>query len=86
MKNSFLAVFISCFLLNACQRSSVNFDWLVGNWIRTNGDDLEQTYEQWQKVSSEEYRGLGFTLAENDTVFKEELILQKVEDHWKLKV
>ncbi len=25
-------------------------------------------------------------MVENDTVFKEELTLQKVEDHWKLKV
>ncbi|HIB37434.1 hypothetical protein [Mesonia sp.] len=86
MKKSFLAVFISCFLLNACQRSSVNFDWLVGNWIRVNGNNSEKTFEQWQQVSSEEYRGLGFTLVEKDTIFKEELSLVKINENWVYRV
>ncbi|SHI32206.1 hypothetical protein SAMN04488096_101110 [Mesonia phycicola] len=86
MKKHILYLFTCCLLLNSCQESSVNYDWLVGNWTRTNGKKIEQTYEYWQRVTSEKYKGLGFTLVENDTVFKEELTLLKVNEDWVLRV
>ncbi len=86
MKKLFLLIFSCCYFLSSCENSSGDFDWLVGNWIRTNGKPTEQTYEQWQKRSAEKYEGLGFTLVKKDTVFKENLSLLKEEGKWNLVV
>ena len=65
-----LLIISCCLFLYSCGDTSRNFDWLVGDWIRTNGKASEQTYEQWQKISAEKYEGLGFTLVKKDTVGK----------------
>ena len=81
-----LLIISCCLFLYSCGDTSRNFDWLVGDWIRTNGKASEQTYEQWQKISAEKYEGLGFTLVKKDTVFKENLSLLKEEGKWNLTV
>lgn len=62
------------------------FDWLSGSWIRSNDQDGNITYEHWVKNSGTEYTGLGCTLHNGDTVFKESLKLRKTEDHWNYEV
>lgn len=61
-----------------------NFDWLLGDWIRTNEEAGRTTYESWTKISHTEYRSFGFTLSENDTVWKEVLSLEKKDNKWVL--
>ena len=39
-----------------------NFDWLLGNWERTNDEKGKKTYENWDKKSDIEYVGIGFTM------------------------
>ena len=63
-----------------------NFDWLNGSWIRTNDEEGYSTYEHWTKNSNTEYLGLGVTLQNNDTIFKEELRLVKTAQDWNLEV
>lgn len=57
-------------LLISFSCSSRNFDWLCGNWVRTNDEEGYRTYENWMKNSNTEYIGLGCTLQDGDTVLK----------------
>jgi len=66
--------------------SSANFDWLIGSWIRNNDKEENITYEYWSKSSSTEYIGLGCTLHNSDTIFKENLRLLKTGEKWNLEV
>lgn len=63
-----------------------NFDWLVGNWIRTNEKDGKETYENWIKKSSSEYTSHGFTLKDNDTVWQEKVRLAQSGADWNFSV
>ncbi len=61
-------------------------DWIVGNWKRTNDEVDKKTFENWKKKSNTEFIGEGFTLAYNDTIFKEQLRIIKIYDSWQLEV
>lgn len=50
-----------------------HLEWLTGNWKRINDDTGRQTYESWQKWSDQEFRGFGYTLSGEDTLFSEHL-------------
>ena len=63
-----------------------NFDWLVGKWQRTNEEQGKLTYEYWDKVNNNEYRGIGFTMAKEDTLRQEKLTLIKPAEQWELVV
>lgn len=65
------------------------FDWLEGDWQRVNVKEELKTYEFWKQDSNIDdltYSGIGFTLQEKDTVFKEDLIIYFEEKHWNLVV
>ena len=67
----FFLLFISGLLLFSCQ-NTVEIKkptWLFGKWKRINNQADKLTYEFW----SEDFSGIGFTLKEKDTVFKEVL-------------
>ncbi|MDT0678073.1 DUF6265 family protein [Autumnicola musiva] len=66
--------------------STVSFDWLSGNWQRTNDEGLNQTFESWKKNSAMEYSGVGYTLNSGDTIFKENLRIVQKNDKWNLEV
>ena len=73
----------------SCSQKNItrhNFDWLIGSWIRTNDKEGNITYEHWTKISSVEYKGLGCTLQNSDTIFKEQLRLFKINEKWSLEV
>jgi hypothetical protein len=55
---------------------------LIGDWIRTNDKKGSVTYETWQT----DYTGLGITLKEKDTTFKEILSIVTINDSLYLKV
>ncbi|HKJ49426.1 MAG TPA: DUF6265 family protein [Christiangramia sp.] len=59
-----------------------NFDWLVGNWIRTNGKKESTTTEVWEKSSGNLYIGTGLTKKNNEIVFRENLRLLKKGSNW----
>ena len=66
--------------------SSDNFDWLVGSWLRSNDEEGNITYEHWIKSSITEYTGLGCTLHNSDTIFKENLRLIRTGENWNFEV
>jgi len=75
-------------LLFSCSSNSEpsEFDWLVGEWARTDDVKGQHTFENWTKGKGSEYVGLGWTMVEQDTVFKENLRLTHVNEVWNLEV
>lgn len=63
-----------------------NFDWLEGNWIRTNDEEESQTYESWMKVDDIQYLGYGTTIENGDTVFSESILLHQLNEKWLFEV
>jgi len=93
MKNFNLIILI--FLVSACKNENTpvaedpdsgstfeNFDWLLGNWQRSNEKEDRETVEIWNKKNANEYKGLGFTLQNKDTIWKEEIRLIKSDSSW----
>jgi len=86
MKN-LIGLLIILLGLSCSQKNTThNFDWLIGSWIRTNDKEGNITYEHWTKSSSIEYKGLGYTLQNSDTIFKEQLRLIKIDKNWSFEV
>ena len=59
-----------------------NFDWLLGNWKRTNEEKTKQTFEIWEKLNETQYSGLGFTMQDGDTISEEKIMLIKQNGSW----
>ena len=59
-----------------------SFDWLLGEWHRTNDDEGQKTYETWNKKSDLYYYGTGYTMVASDTVWKENIILFENDHDW----
>ncbi len=63
------------------------FEWLEGKWQRVNNKNGLKTYEFWEQDLSQDeliFTGIGFTLKEKDTVFKENLKILFKDKHWSL--
>ena len=61
-----------------------NFDWLNGKWKRLNEEAGKETFEHWDKISENEYSGIGFTIQKGDTIKQEKLDLIKTDGKWSL--
>ncbi len=70
----------------ATLNTSENFDWLVGNWQSINEEEDRKTFETWNMKNDTEYKGFGFTLQNNDTVWQEHVRLVKSETGWNFEV
>ncbi len=65
-------------------KKTITFNWLLGNWERTNDEEGKKTFENWIKKSKIEYIGLGFTMKANDTISSEKMQLIKINNKWQL--
>lgn len=86
MMKKLLLLLLLGLLLNSCQHKKDHFDWLTGNWTRMNEAEGQVTREIWKKISDKEYQGLGFTIQQQDTVFKEEIALLQENENWVFRV
>lgn len=88
MKNIIYILF--CFIIfSACKSNQINqqnFDFLIGNWTRTNEKAGKMTFENWKKENHTTYLGHSFTLKNNDTIWQEYTTLIKENDKWFYKV
>ena len=66
--------------------SSQNFDWVLGEWKRSNEQAGKETFETWKKVSDNEYLGLGYTMENSDTIWKENITLINRDTVWNFEV
>lgn len=80
--SALLSLLFSC----GSQQAPGEFEWLVGEWARTDDVKGQHTFENWSRGEGQEYMGLGWTMEEQDTVFKENLRLTQVNEVWNLEV
>lgn len=76
---------LSIMLLVSCGQAN-NFDFLVGEWQRTNDEAGQQTFETWNKQNDSTYIGHSYTLSGPDTVWQENTILSPMAGTWFLQV
>ena len=78
-----LFYFLICIVFISCGKEELKEPtFLIGYWNRQNDKANQNTFEIWNK----DLTGIGFTLANNDTVFKEVLSIVKMKDSLFLKV
>lgn len=82
-------LFLACCLFSCKSSSSPkvekhNLDWLVGDWICTNNEEGKTTYESWEKMNENAYKGIGFTMQDGDTSSKERMDFLYANDTWNL--
>lgn len=75
---------ISCNTKTKTNESTENFDWLLGQWQRTNEEQGKTTFENWEKTARFSYSGIGFTMQDGDTVKQEKMKLIKQNGTWDL--
>ncbi len=80
-----MLVLLSFVLLASCQ-STENFDFLIGEWERTNEDTGRRTLETWVKQDDSTYLGHSYTLRGADTVWQEHTMLSPIAGVWYLQV
>lgn len=73
-------------MVSCNNHSTENFDWLVGEWQRTNEKVGRETIEMWSKVADSEYSGFGATLQDGDTLWYENIKLVKSNNLWSFEV
>lgn len=75
-------LFFTALLLSCHREYEQKPEFLIGKWQRLGEKEGKQTYEYWDAG----FEGLGFTLQNKDTVFKEILTIKKVQDTLRLLV
>lgn len=78
----FLIAYFLMLLFVSCQDNVQKPSFLIGDWVRTNNSPGEMTYENWKP----DFTGIGYTLKEKDTTFKELLSIVNENDSLYLRV
>ena len=65
---------------------TANFDWMLGDWQRSNEEEGLETFESWQKLDDWHYLGTALTLQEKDTVWQESVTLAQFDSGWEFQV
>lgn len=92
-----MILFISLFIIACSSNKSENankpvsyigysFDFLLGEWHRTNDEEGRRTFENWKKENDSTYIGESFTLKGNDTIWKENTVLSPIDGIWHYQV
>lgn len=81
-----LLILLTCNNNKNAINTNQNFDWLIGNWQRTNEEEGLVTFENWYKVNDTLYIGHGFTIDNTDTVWQENIKLIQQNNHWNFEV
>ncbi len=69
-------------ILFSCQQEVKKPDFLIGKWKRINDKGSKETFEIWDT----NFNGLGYSLQEKDTVFKENLSIIEIKGNKYLQV
>ncbi|SFL46942.1 DUF6265 family protein [Proteiniphilum acetatigenes] len=88
-----MILFLSLFMIACSSNKSENsnkplsytgydFDFLLGEWNRTNDEEGKRTFENWKKENDSTYIGESFTLRDNDTIWKENTVLSPIDGVW----
>ena len=72
--------------VNSVENPNPSFDYLLGNWARTNDEPGQKTFESWTKSNDTVYNGISYTLKESDTIWREDVKLSKSGKRWNFSV
>jgi len=67
-------------------QEKMELDWLVGNWIRVGEKEGNQTYEYWNRRDINTLVGMGCTMKNTDTIWREDVLLIKRNGGWNFEV
>ena len=98
--NSILIVCVVCAMLLQCTPSKIkekkldtspventfNPTWLIGDWERIGEKVGRRTFETWTQINEMHFKGLGCTLNDRDTIWREDIELMKNEFGWEFRV
>lgn len=71
-----ILILLACVLLFSCgEQTPEKPDFILGNWTRLNDAEGKTTYEIWNS----DFTGIGFTMQNKDTVFKEILSIVELD-------
>ena len=68
------------------KEQTADFNWLVGEWKRIGEKEGKQTYEYWKNVDQNAYKGLGCTIQNGDTIWREDIMLSSSGTSWNFAV
>jgi hypothetical protein len=68
----------------SCTHEKKELVWLEGEWQRINDTDGQRTFENWHQQIDGSLKGKGFTLEGADSVFIENLALNKIDNAWQM--
>jgi hypothetical protein len=72
MKYNYYFLLIATLILESCtQPPKINFTWLEGKWVQTNGD--ANFHEEWTIINDSLFEGRGYVVEGVDTLFSEKL-------------
>ncbi|SNR14035.1 hypothetical protein [Tenacibaculum jejuense] len=80
MKQLFFIFFL--LIIVSCKQEVTNPDFLIGKWKRVNNENSKETFEIW----NQNFSGIGYSLQEKDTVFKENLAIIEIQGNKYLQV
>lgn len=63
-----------------------DFDWLIGDWQRTNNQEGKITLESWGMTTDGNYRGIGWTMRGADTLSSEIMVIKKSDNGYVFEV
>lgn len=89
MKNILLLFSILISLASCYNNSDPNltdFQFLLGDWERSNDQEGFKTFESWKIGEADNYVGFGYTLQGEDTVFKEYMQILWIDSAFYLSV
>lgn len=77
-----ILLFIIATTLITCKQDQESYDWMVGEWERTNGKPGTQTLESWKKIDPETYTSEAMVLSGPDTLFVEHCTIKKIDNDY----
>ncbi len=77
---------ISCQKKTSSPVPKGDFDYLIGDWERTNEKEGKKTFEHWLQNTEALYTGIGYTLQNKDTIWKEQMQLILKDTIWTLEI
>lgn len=68
-------------MMIGCQDQSIVFEKLNGQWVN-HTEKNTVTAERWEKSGSHQWKAIGWTLQNGDTLFKEKMVILETDSGW----
>lgn len=73
-----ICAFTSCSSQNKSENDISGFNWLIGSRL----DTINGFFESWSIQGDSIFTGFGYSVATGDTIFRERLVIRKINNKW----